>query len=202
MDYEQIERDLKFIRDTMESSTRYTIIPSMGYIYAGLLGLLGPGATWLIAGSGGLADPGSVTFWHKLVLGLVWSGIFFAAVIISAVLMTRHARERGTSAWSPPASRMFLSQAPQLIFGAVLTLALAYAGKMGLIPAWWLTCYGLTLFGFHYYTGRDHLVQAVCFLAMGAVAAFSPGWLALALLAAGFGGINLAFGARRILRGD
>ncbi len=36
-----IERALKFIRQTMESSSRYTNVPASGYLATGVLGLVG-----------------------------------------------------------------------------------------------------------------------------------------------------------------
>ncbi|HUT52477.1 MAG TPA: hypothetical protein VM658_03715 [bacterium] len=199
MEREQVEKDLQFIKQTMEASTRYTNLPPLGYLLAGVCGLAGPGLTWLIIGADKAADPRLFTGWDVALLAVLWILILAAAAGGSVYLSLARAEKLGVSALTPPARRMFSSQFPLLGAVGVLTLGLFATRDFGLIPALWLLSYGLVLFGFHYYTGKDHLLQSLIFLALGAVAAFSSGRTALVLMALGFGAVNLAFGVKNLI---
>jgi hypothetical protein len=199
MERDQVEQDLKFIKETMEASTRYTNLPPLGYLLAGGLGLVGPWLTWVIIGAAKAADPRLFTGWDVALLAALWIAVLAGAAGGSVYLAMARARRLGQKAMTPPARRMFSSQFPLLGAAAVLTLGLFASRDFGLIPGLWLLSYGVVLFGFHYYTGRDHLVKSFIFLALGAVAVFSSGATALVMLAIGFGSLNLAFGVKNLL---
>ena len=50
MEFTEIARDLKVIRQTMESSLRYTNIPAAAHFTAGGVGLLGSWGTYFVLG--------------------------------------------------------------------------------------------------------------------------------------------------------
>jgi hypothetical protein len=84
---------------------------------------------------------------------------------------------------------------PPIIAGGLLTIVLVRAGLTSAIPGVWLLLYGTGVI-----TGGMFSVGAVpamglCFMGLGALALFSPPGFANWLMAAGFGGLHLVFGA-------
>lgn len=199
MDDDERVRDLQFIRRSIEAATRYTNVPPQGQLAAGGLGLLGSLLTYLYLGAEGARDLNHLSNSEAIFLAVVWGLVLVAAGTASAWFAIRRARAHGVSAWNSLAARMFFSQVPQALAAGVLTLGLAAPGRYGLIPALWLLGYGLILFSFAYFTGRDHRRQAAGFLALGALAVFSSGPTSLLLLALGFGLINLIYGFKGII---
>ena len=199
MDHEEIARSLRVIRETMESSSRYTNIPALGYVAAGALGLIGPALTFWLLGPEKLAGA-AFTGWDVGLLCALWTVVFFGAAGASGWLTIRRARSHGIRAWNSLAARMYLAQLPQVLATLVITIALVNRGQYLILPAVWLLAYGVILFGFSYFTGRDHFAQALIFLGLGAVAAFVSGLTALELMALGFGVTNLAFGAKALVK--
>ncbi len=199
MDRDKVLKDLEIIRSTIETAGRYSNIPGEGYVTAGLFGLAGAIITWSLAGqtTDGLSSLEGALLYK---LACLWVAVFAAALLLSVLFAWWRARQKGLRAWDSLTRRMVLSQLPLLAAGAVLTIALAWRGSFLLIPGWWLWCYGLVLFFFHYFTGKDHLVQAIIFFVLGTAALFSPPPVSPVLLGAGFGGVHLVCGARYLLK--
>jgi hypothetical protein len=81
-----------------------------------------------------------------------------------------------------------------MVVGALLTWALYRAGVDEVLPAMWLLLYGTAVVCGGTYSARIVPVMGVCFMLLGTLSLVVPaawGWLALA---AGFGGLHLAFG--------
>jgi len=194
------EQELVFIKKTMERAGRYTNIPTAGYLAAGLLGLAGVGATYWRLGpekAGRLRPLPSAEGWT---LGAIWLAVLLLAGLGAWAATLREARRNATAPWDALAARLFLSQIPQLLAAGLLTLALARAGAYQLVPALWLLHYGVIAFSFSYFTGREHRIQSLWFLGLGALALFGPDAWALPLLGLGFGGGHLLFAVLRRLR--
>jgi hypothetical protein len=200
MERVQAISDLEFIRRTMKASTRYTNIPPMGYLLSGLFGLAGPLYTWLCLGAEKIANPALITICDVIILGVAWLTILLAAAFASAVFSVLRAKRLGKSAWNSLVARMLGSQVPLLFAAGLLTIGMAAHQQYSLIPAIWLISYGLVLFSLYFFTGKDHLIQSVIFLALGAASLFSPAGASLVLLATGFGATNLFFGVRGLLK--
>jgi magnesium-transporting ATPase (P-type) len=200
MGYKELERDLKFIKKTMEASARYKNVPASGYLVAGVFGAAGAVLTRLVLGAEKTADFARFENTDIRNLAFMWLAVLAVTLVCVMILMKRNARKLGTSAWSFLAARMFLSQFPLVVAAGVMTFALGHTRNFELVPALWLLCYGVMAFSFSYYTGMDHMVQGIAFLILGGVAAFTPPMVALILLGAGFGGIHIIFGIYRLLR--
>jgi hypothetical protein len=200
MDREQIEKELIFIKKAMEASTKYTNVAPLGYIAAGVLGLIGPVITYLLLGEEKIAAPALFTMFDITALAVLWLVVLFASVGLSAYFMKERAGKYDEPAWNPTATRMFASQIPQMIVAAAMTFGLFKYDCYQLIPALWLMSYGLLLFAFQFFTGRDHLIQSYIFIVLGVIAAFSPGNVSLLLLAVGFGAVNLFYGFKNHIR--
>ena len=89
----------------------------------------------------------------------------------------------------------------RMMLGAALTVALWRAGLIGLLPGAWLALYGAGVVTGGAYSVKSVPVMGCCFVLLGALALlFAPASLASApasadvLMAAGFGGLHIAFG--------
>ncbi|MHC4660783.1 MAG: hypothetical protein ACYS8W_03755 [Planctomycetota bacterium] len=200
MGYKELERDLKFIKNTMEKSARYKNVPASGYLAAGVLGLAGPVLTWLLLGIEKLRDLSLLESVDVRNLAILWSLVFVLAVAAVVFLIRLNAKKHRLTAWNSLSARMFVSQIPLFLVAGLLVVALMFSGAFDLVPAVWLLCYSLVAFSFAYFTGPDHTIQGIIFFLLGAVAAFSPATVSLILLAAGFGGMHIIFGIYRLAR--
>ncbi len=197
MKLSQIERDLKLIRQMMESSSRYTNIPASGYAAAGCFGLFG---AWRTAVCLKETNPATLSSLTMLPLAGAWLAIFLLTIGVVGLLSWRKARKHEVSAWNSLAARMFLSQIPVVAVAGMLTVALGVHDAYAMIPALWLGLYGVILYSFSYFTGVEHKIESLTFITLGTVAAFAPlQWQPL-LLGLGFGGVHLLSGIARQMR--
>jgi hypothetical protein len=96
---------------------------------------------------------------------------------------------------SGPARKFLGGFAPPLAAGALLTLALWHAGAPGLLPGAWLLLYGTGVLAGGAASVRVVPIMGLCFMALGGAALFAPPAWGNSILAAGFGGFHLLFGA-------
>jgi len=195
-----IERDLKLIRQMMESSSRYTNIPASGYAAAGVFGLFGAWRTALFFQSRNVTDRAALEGVNMLPLAATWLAIFLLTLIVVSALSWLKARKHGASAWNSLAARMFLSQIPVIVVAGILTVALGMHGDADMIPAVWLGLYGVVLYSFSYFTGIEHKIESLAFIALSAMAAFVPLHWQPFCLGCGFGGVHLLSGFARQMR--
>ncbi|MFY9551905.1 MAG: hypothetical protein WAU32_12195, partial [Thermoanaerobaculia bacterium] len=125
----------------------------------------------------------------------VWLAAAAAAVAIGAAAMARKARRSGTDLFSGPARRFLLTLTPPLAAGAVLTFALERSGRVDLLPGVWLLLYGTAVVTGGAMSVRPVLALGVLFMVLGAAALASPASWGTAYLAAGFGVLQIVFGA-------
>ncbi len=123
--------------------------------------------------------------------------IIEAAVAVSIAIWTTFSKARvsGTSLLSGPGRRFVYSFAPPLFAGALLTLLLARSESVGAIAGVWLLMYGTGVVTGGAFSIRVVPLMGLCFIVLGTVAFFSPAAWGDALLAAGFGGLHIIFGA-------
>src|ERR1039458_8787578 len=99
----------------------------------------------------------------------------------------------GSSMWAVNSYRHMTGFAPSLLAGAVMTLVFYRAGISGFLPGVWLLLYGAAVLAGGYASVRVVPIMGVCFMLVGTVALFLPGWNDV-LLTIGFGGLHLMFG--------
>ncbi len=173
--------DLRFIRQTLATAGSFTAVSGRGQMLVGATALVAAGLSRnLFLGSG----------WMK-----VWLAEAALAIAISAWASERKARRLGVPLVSAVARKFVLALLPPLVAGAALTVALWFSGHRHLVPGVWLLLYGTAVV-----TGGSFSVRAVplmgyCFMVLGAVALATPLDWAWLLLAAGFGGLHIVFGA-------
>lgn len=172
--------DLRYIRDAMERAGSFTAVPGWGMVVMGV--------TALAAAALAAAQP---TFERWLA---VWLAEGTLAVAMGGAAMVLKARRLGASLVAPPARKFAMGFAPAIAVGALSTVALLRAGAHDPIPGIWLSLYGCAVVAGGAFSVPAVPLAGACFLALGAAALLAPGAGDL-LLALGFGGVNLGFGA-------
>lgn len=197
MKIDDLERDLKIIRQAMELSSRYTNITAQGYFFTGVIAALGTWWTYLFLGPVKITNINLITPADLKTLTLIWALVFVTALAIVLFFSWRKARKNQISAWNSLAARMLCSQIPLIVAAGILTFALAFRGHYAIIPGMWLSLYGVILYAFSYYTGFGQKIEGGCFIGFGCVAVFMSGPVAIFFLGAGFGGIHIVSGLIR-----
>jgi hypothetical protein len=171
--------NLSFIRETMERATAFTAVPGWGGVAMGGIALIAAGLGW--------REPPEAWL-------LIWVGAAFAALLVGGWSMVRKASRAGTTVFSYSGRRFVLSYVPPILVGALLTLVLVRAGLYAALPGTWLLLYGTGVVTGGAFSVRVVPLMGICFMALGTVALFGPAEWGSALMAAGFGGLHIAFG--------
>ncbi len=172
--------NLQFIRSTMERAGSFTAVPGWGMVVVGCTALA---ATWLATRQARDAD------WLA-----VWLGEAVLGVIVGGAAMVQKARVANDPLLSGPGRRSGLSFLPPIVVGALLTIALHRVGLFPLMPGMWLLLYGTAVATAGAFSVRIVPLMGVCFMVLGAAALIAPSRLWPWFMAAGFGGLNIAFG--------
>ena len=172
--------NLQFIRSTMERAGSFTAVPGWGMVVVGCTALA---ATWLGLRQARAAD------WLA-----VWLGEAVLAVVVGGAAMVQKARAANDPLLSGPGRRFGLSFLPPLVVGALLTIALHRAQLFALMPGMWLLLYGTAVATAGAFSVRVVPLMGACFMVLGAAALFAPFRWWPWFMAAGFGGLNIAFG--------
>jgi hypothetical protein len=173
--------NLRYIRETMERATPFTGISGRGEMTIG--------GTALIASVIAARQP-SFKLWVY-----TWLAEGLISSLIAGWSMDRKARATQTSLFSGSGRKALYSLAPSLIAGGLLTLVLARAGAFAAIPGMWLLLYGTGVITGGMFSVRAVPAMGICFMALGALALFSPTAWTNWFMAGGFGGLHLLFGA-------
>lgn len=174
--------NLRFIRDTMERAGTFTAVSGWGIVAIGLLGC----AAAPIAARAPSAERWLAT----------WTVTAVLAVLVSIGATARKARRSGTSILSAQARKLVLAFAPPIIVAALLTLALQREGLVTLVPGVWMLLYGTAVAAGGAFSVRIIPVMGVAFMAVGAYALLARPAHPDLLMAASFGALHVAFGAR------
>ena len=172
--------ELRYIRQTMERAGSFTAVPGWGGVMMGMTALLAA----VIA-----ARQTQPQAWIS-----IWLGEAVVAIGIGLCALIRKARAGKIPLFSGPGLRFFLSFSPPLIVGAFLTVGLYQTGAFRLIPGMWLLLYGTGVVTGGAFSVKIVPVMGLCFIGLGAVALFSSFASGNWFMAAGFGGLQIAFG--------
>jgi hypothetical protein len=173
--------NLRFIRETMERASSFTAVPGWGGVAMGITAI---GAA--VVASRQQTDSSWLITW------LVEAVVAFA---IAAWSMMAKARQASVPLLAGPGRKFALSFAPPMFTGALLTIVLFHAGYTSAIPGVWLLLYGTGVVTGGAFSIRIVPLLGLCFMVLGAVALFCPATWGNGLLAAGFGGLHIIFGA-------
>src|SRR5262245_57207323 len=173
--------NLRFIRETMERAGAFTAVPGWGQV--------GVGVTALAAAVLAAQQP-SVELWL-----VTWLSEAVVALVIGGWALARKAYAANDPILSGPARRFGLSFLPPMVAAGLLTVALYRAGEWQALPAIWLLMYGVGVATAGAFSVRVVPVMGLCFMLLGTVTLFGPPSWGNWCMAAGFGGLHVAFGA-------
>lgn len=171
--------NLRFIRDTMESTAAFTAVPGWAGVAMGVSALV---AAWFAS-----RQP-SDEMWLT-----IWMAEGMVAVLLGCFGLIEKAARTGASLQSAPARKFAFSFAPPLAVGALLTAALWKAGVRDLLPPLWLMIYGTAVVTGGAFSVRAVPAMGALFIGLGAIALGLPHRGDL-MLGAGFGLVHIAFG--------
>ncbi|MGD8867434.1 MAG: hypothetical protein PVI01_07380 [Gemmatimonadales bacterium] len=123
-----------------------------------------------------------------------WLAEALLAVAIGASAMARKARATRAPLLSGAGARFVFGLCPPLVAGATLTFVLYAHGLVEVIPGTWLLLYGTAIMTGGAFSVRPVPVMGFCFMLMGLIAFLAPAAWGDAILAVGFGGLNIVFG--------
>ena len=172
--------NLRFIRETMERASSFTAVPGWGQFCIGLTA---------VAASWAAAQQPTRRAWL-----LTWLAEAVLSLVIAGLTMYWKARRARTPLLSQPGRKLVINFAPPTFVGALLTVVLHRAGLSALLPGVWLLLYGAGVVTGGAFSVRPVPVMGLCFMALGAAALFGPPAWGDYLMAAGFGGLHVAFG--------
>lgn len=181
--HERAMDNLRFIRETMEGAACFTAVSGAGEMAVGLTAFA---AAWLAGRQAG--DIAWLLTWlGEAVLALALTG--------GAIVWKARRADVGLGLSSKPGRRFLLGVFAPLAAGALLTVVLFRAGQRDLLPGSWLLLYGTGVVTGGAFSVRTVPVMGLAFMALGGAALFCPPAWGNLLLAAGFGGLHLLFGA-------
>ena len=181
--------NLRFIRQTMENSVAFTAVPGWGGVAIGVSAL---GAALLAA----VANAnGNKSVWLAIWLGeaALALAIGVGAAYCKAARMSTPGMPN-TPALARPARKFVLALLPSVLVGALLTAVLVRGGLYGDLPAAWLLIYGMGILAGGVFSVRVVPVMGLCFLMLGSAAVLAQADWGNALLALGFGVVQICFG--------
>ncbi len=173
--------DLRFIRQTMENAASFTAVPGWGGVAMGVTAL----ATSCLA-----PRPSNARAWL-----ITWLAAALVAFALGALSVYWKARRVGTPVLTQPGRKFVLSLFPPLAAGAAISGAIYAAGQVHLLPGIWLLLYGVGVMSAGTFSVRVVPAMGLSFMLAGVVAMFCPPAWGNAVMAAGFGGLHILFGA-------
>ena len=171
---------LRYIRETMESAAEFTAVPGWGGVAMGVTAL---------AAAFAASRQTTPRAWF-----IVWLIEAFVAVAIAAPAAATKAHRANSALFSGPGRKFVLSFAPPIVVGGLLTFALYQAGLLAVLPGVWLLLYGTAIVTGGAFSVRVVPVMGLCLMMLGAAALFAPATWGNALMAAGFGIVQIGFG--------
>jgi len=178
---ERAMANLRYIRRAMESSGAFTAVPGWGGIAMGALALVGAAVA-----------PRNPDTGRWLITWVVVAGLAFG---VSGALMVRKARAAGEQLTQGIGRRFLLSLGPPLLAAVVMTVVLVRLEVVGVLVPMWLLLYGVGVITGGAFSIRLVPIMGLCFAVLGGVAFLAPVSWANPLMAAGFGGLHIGFGA-------
>jgi hypothetical protein len=171
---------LRYIRETMESAGEFTAVPGWGGVAMGITAL---------AAAYFASIQTTPSRW--LLVWLLEAGVAFA---IAAPAAATKAHRVNAKLFSGPGRKFLRSFAPAIFVGGLLTYELAHAGLFSALPGMWLLLYGTAIVTGGAFSVRVVPVMGLCLMLFGAGALFVPAQWGDALMASGFGGVQIGFG--------
>jgi hypothetical protein len=178
--HQHAEDNLRFIRASMESASRFTGISGKGYVLGGCTALA---ASWLAA------QQSSAFLWL-----CVWMLELVLATCIMLSLTIYKTRLMGGDLLASASGRkLLLAFCPTMLAGGLLSFRFFETTSHASLPVIWLSLYGAAIMTAGALSIRAIPVMGAAFMLLGVLAAVSSINSDL-LLGAGFGGLHILFG--------
>src|SRR5260221_133184 len=171
---------LRYLREPMEGAVDSPAVPGWGGVAMGVPALVAAFAA---------SRQTTPRAWLA-----VWLIEAFVAVAIAAPAAATKAHRANSALFSGPGRKFVLSFAPPIVVGGLLTFALYYAGFLPALPGGWLLLYGTAIVTGGAFSVRIVPVMGLCLMLLGGAALFTPAAWGDALMAAGFGVVQIGFG--------
>lgn len=181
------EDNLRFIRHTMETATRFTAVSGWGGMGMGVVGTIAA----LVAASYPTGSPPWI---------LTWLAAAALAAPVGAGCIWWKSVRTGAPISSTAARKFALCFFPVLLAGAIVTWVLIGSAPTSL-PAIWLALYGAAIMAGGAFSVPILPALGAGFLALAGAAAMFPAFSDVALLL-GFGVLQIGFGAYLAARYD
>lgn len=188
--------DLRYIRSTMERSTKFLSLSGISGVVAGLVALCGAFLAHLIM-QGEFSVTGIVIY-DLLILASV---VLVAACSVGIYFSMRKAKKTGTKFWTPVTFQIIKDAGVPLVTGGLFSLILVYNSYFGMTAATMLIFYGLALINAGAKTYDDIKILGVCEIILGLLAALFIG-NGLLLWSIGFGVLHIVYGVVMYLKYD
>ena len=172
--------NLSFIRGAIERAGSFTAVSGKGQTAVGITALA---AAWIAAGQ---------TSRERWIV--VWIAEALVALLISAWAIARKARANALPLFTGPSRRFALSFGIPIVVAALLTPPILRSGAADRVPGMWLALYGTGIVTGGLFSVAVVPVMGLCFILLGALGLYGPTAWGDALMAAGFGGLHIAFG--------
>ncbi len=186
---ELAHENLQYIRKTLDAAGRFTAVPGMGLMAAGIITFAGVAANWFVTGApweAGARMPAALE---------VWGGVLAVSIAVVLWGICRKSRQTDTRLQPPLVRKMLWSLCPTLFVGAILTHLAMSTQSLGWLPTVWLGCYGAAATNGGLVSVAPVRFLGLGLLAMAAGAALTPAHYGLAWMAGGFGCLHMIFGA-------
>jgi hypothetical protein len=171
---------LQYIHTTIERAAGFTAVPGWGGVAMGVTAL----ATALVA------HGRSAGQWLAC-----WVGGAVIAASIGMAAVARKADRAGTPLSAPAARRFALAFAPSIFAGMVLTGVFYRGDALQALPGCWLLLYGTAVVSAGAYSAVGAVpVMGAGFMALGLVAFLTPPSWGDAMMALGFGALQIGVG--------
>lgn len=180
--------DLRYIRSTMERSTKFLSLSGISGVVAGLIALFGAFLADLIM-AGCLSVTGFVLC-DLLILAVL---VLVSACSGGIYFSMRKAKKIGAKLWTSVTFQLIKDAGLPLVAGGLLSLILVYHGYFGMTASTMLIFYGIALVNAGARTYRDIKILGICEIVLGLLAGIFIG-NGLLLWAIGFGVLHIVYG--------
>lgn len=188
--------DLRYIRSTMERSTKFLSLSGLSGVVAGLIALCGAYVAYLTM-KGQVSLTGFILFDLLLLAPIV----LFLACSVGFWFSFKKAKKIGAKFWTPVTLQLIKDAGTPLVVGGLFSLILVYNGYYGMTASTMLVFYGLALINAGARTYRDIKILGVCEIVLGLFAGVFIG-NGLLLWAIGFGVLHIVYGIVMYLKYD
>lgn len=188
--------DLRYIRSTMEKSSKFLTLSGISGVAAGCVALVGAMIAYKI-----VYDSLSVTGSMLTDLFILSALVLILSVALGVYFSWRKARKSGMKLFNGISFGLFRDGGIPLVIGGVFCIILLYNDCPSLVATTMLIFYGIALIGFGARSYSDIRVLGACEILLGFIAGFIPQY-GLLIWTIGFGLLHIIYGAYMYLKYD